>query len=263
MKAEKDSKKITFTIKDIVLGSNLDSTNFTLPVLAEFIDQVSAFLRGSGRQDLRDIKSSMISGSLFVTAEDQTGILEDAFADYELLQKNEYINVLDPMRADIVDQWQTSAKQNKSRVYEIFMGDKKKKTSTFLISSKTNYVPKKETWVEVNLYLYGTVYDLGGKNKANVHVELENGKSVKIDTNTSMLARDKNNRLYKKQLVRIKAKRNIDTHELKDEHLLSFEYYNPEFDKDDFDRISKKAKVAWKSVENATEWVEKLRGNHV
>lgn len=257
-----ESKKISFAVKDVVLGEDLSPSNLTLPLLGEFIEQVTTFLRGSGRPDLGEVRTSIKKGSLAVVAENPTGILDDAFKDYEWAQQNDSLDLLDPVRARVIEQWQTEARNNENRIYELFFGETKQEiTPVFTISSDTDYKAKKEVWVDVELYLYGKIYDLGGKSKPNVHIELENGRSIKIGTHASMLTGDKENRLYKEQLVRIKAKRNIDTHELKDEQLISFEHYNPVFNEDEFEKIAKKAKVAWQSVKNATEWVENLRGS--
>ncbi len=248
-------------MKDTVLGEELTPSNLTLPLLAEFIEQVTTFIRGSSRPDLTEVKTSITKGSLAVTAENPTGILDAAFKDYDSVQRNDSLDFLDPVRARIIERWQIDARNNQNRVYEMFLGDKKSELPVFTISSDTDYRAKKEVWVDVELYLYGKIYDLGGKSKPNVHIELENGKSIKIGTQASILTGDSENRLYKEQLVRVKAKRNIDTKELKDERLISFENYSPSFDEEEFEKIAKKATLAWQSVKSATSWVENLRGN--
>ncbi len=258
------SKKISFSIKDSVLGSALNPSNLTLPLLGEFIEQVTIFIRGKSRQDLGEIKTSIKKGSLAVVVENPTGLLDDAVRDYMLLQENNTLeSVSDSVRAEVIDQWQVAAKNNSNRTYELSIKEPTtQKTLTLTISSETNYMWKKQVWVDVELYLYGKIYDLGGKNKPNVHVELENGKTIKIGTHISILIRDNKNRLYREQLIRIKAKQNTTTHELKNERLISFEHYSPKFDEDEFEMIAKKSKVAWQSVKSATDWVENLRGNN-
>ncbi len=256
-----DSKKLSFAMKDTVLGEELTPYNLTLPLLSEFIEQVTTFLRGSNRPDLTEVKTSIKKGSLAVVAENPIGILDDAFKDYESVQRSNSLDLLDPVRAKIIERWQQDARNNQDRVYELFLGDTKSELPVFTISSDTDFKSKKEVWVDVELYLYGKIYDLGGKSKPNVHIELENGKSIKIGTKASILTGDSENRLYKEQLVRVKAKRNIETKELKDERLISFEHYRPEFDDEEFEKIAKKAKVAWQSVKSATGWVENMRGN--
>lgn len=255
--------KISFTIKDTVLGDQLSPSNLTLPLLSEFIDQVSSFLRGKSRQDLIEVRTGIKSGSLAVVVENQAGALDSAFKDYIVMQQNYALENLDPVRAQIIEQWQNIAKNNTERTYELFFGETKVDGApVFTISSSTNYTVRKDVWVNTELYVYGKIFDLGGKSKPNVHIELDNGKTIKIGTDTSMLIGDNTNRLYRKQLVRIKAAQNIITRELRNEQLISFEYYNPVFDQEGFDKIAKKAKVAWKSITTPTEWVDSLRGDY-
>ncbi len=198
-----DSKKISFAVKDMVLGEDLSPSNLTLPILSEFIEQVATFLRGSGRPDLGEVKTNIRKGSLAVVAENPTGILDDTFKDYEWAQQNRSLERLGPVRARVIEQWQIAARNSEDRIYELFLGETKQDVSAvFTISNETDYKAKKEVWVDVEPYLYGKIYNLGGKSKPNVHIELENGRSIKIGTQAAQLTGDKENRLYKEQLVR-------------------------------------------------------------
>lgn len=258
-----DVTKISFAMKDTVLGDDLSPDNTTLPLLSEFIEQVMIFLRGSGRPNLDTIKAGIKKGSLAVVAENEAGLLDSALKDYDTVMKTHSIEDIDPARAKIIEFWQNEAKRSQSRNYQLYTGDDSSTADLkFLrIAFDTDFKKIKEIWVDVELYLYGKVYDLGGKNKPNVHIELENGNSLKIGTKATLLTGDNENRLYKDQLVRVRAKKNIKTEELEDEKLISFEYYNPVFDEDEYNKLAKKTKAAWRSVKNISSWVEDLRGS--
>lgn len=253
---------LSFAVKDNLLGQPLSPSNMSLPLLSEFAEQVATFLRGSGRTDISEIKTVIKEGSFAIEVEDTTGTLTDALEDYEWAVKKGNLNNVDPVRARIIELWQYAAKRNDDRVYELFSGDNKL-DSVLVISNDTDYKIKKDVWVDVELYLYGRIFDLGGKNRPNVHLELEGGKTIRVSSDVALLTGDRENRLYKRQLVRIKAKQNTETKKIKDETLLSFEHYRPEYDEDAFMSIVKKARLAWRSVENATTWVEELRGSRV
>ena len=255
-----ETKKLSFSIKDQVFGNELSPGNATLPIIGEFIEQIAAFLRGSRHPDLNEVKTSIQTGSVAVQVEDKTGLLADAYKDYEHLRRSNDLSGIDPSRAKVVEKWQAEVKSYESRAYSLFVPDEST-DNIVLITRETEFATKRVLWVEEELYLYGRVYDMGGKIKPNVHIDLETGGSIKIGTNESVLIRDTENRLYKDQLIRIEAKRNIKTGEIKDERLISFEHYNPEFDEDEFQKIVKKAKVAWESVKDPTKWVEELGGN--
>jgi hypothetical protein len=258
-----DETKISFSVKDTVLGADLSPSNTTLPILSEFINQVITFLKGDSRIDLTKIKSSVASGSLMVVSHNEAGILNKAISDYEYVSAHKSLDNIDPVRARILAGWQLAAKENELRKYTLCIGDiNGDDFSKLTIDKNTNFKPREEHWVNVDLYLYGKVYDLGGKLSPNVHLELENGTTIKIGAHSTLLSQDSENRLYKDQLVRIKAKQNIYSHELRDEKLVSFEAYNPSFDEEEFNKISEKASMAWKAIPSASHWVEHLRGNN-
>jgi len=103
---------------------------------------------------------------------------------------------------------------------------------------------------------------MGGKHKPNVHIALENGDSLTLDAKAEFLADDSENRLYKDQLVRIKAEQNLRTKELRKEAIVSFEKYAPHFDESEFEALSVKVKSAWADVPDIVAWVEEVRGNN-
>jgi hypothetical protein len=156
-----------------------------------------------------------------------------------------------------------AARKNSNRIYELVVGDDTTHTveQILRISSDTDFKKRAEQWVPVEEYVYGRVYDLGGKNRPNVHLELENGNTIKIGSDVELLTEDRVNRLYQQQLVRIAAERNTDSDELRNERLISFEHYAPSFDEDSFQAIVQKGRKAWQSISNPTQWLETMRGN--
>jgi hypothetical protein len=258
-----NNKKISFALKDTVLGEQISPSNITMPMLSDFAEQVTAFLKGSKKVDLKEVKTSIKEGSFAITVENNVGMLDEAFKDYQSALKTKSLDIIDPVRAKIIKKWQDLAKLNKDRSYELSIDDSKISNSIFVISSDSEFITSKSIWVDTERYIYGRVYDLGGKSKPNVHLELSNGSTVTVGTSTKLLTGDRENRLYKDQLVRVRAKQNLVTKEFKDESLLSFENYDPHYDEEEFMNIVKQARVAWKSVKNASKWVEEMRGNNV
>jgi len=256
----KNGQALSFRVRDKLLGEEISPDNVTLVLLSEFSEQVTSFLRGSKRLDLNDIRTRISTGSLVLATENKTGLLDEAFSDYSRAKKEDGIDDIDFVRAQIIEQWQLAAKKNKDRIYELFFEDDQS-SEKLIISYTTNYTRKADVWIDVEEYIYGRIFDLGGKTAPNVHLELDNGTTIKVGADASTLVEDKENRLYKKQLVRIAAKQNIRTKELKDERLISFENYNPSFDEDKFMATVKKARIAWRSVKSPSLWVEGLRGN--
>lgn len=253
-------KTISFRVEDVLLGNKISPDNISIALLNEFTDQVTTFLRGSKHVDLKEVKVSVDSGSLILTVSDEVGTVEEAFDDYQRAYKEQSIVNIDDRRAQIFELWQSLASGNNDRTYELFTNDGGQKASLIKIDKETKFKTKKSTWVDVELYVYGRINDIGGKNKPNIHLELDNGNTVKIGSSKELLVGDSKNRIYKRQLVRIKAKQNIETQDTKDEKLISFENYDPHYDEEEFMSIVKKARIAWKSVKSATAWVEEVRG---
>jgi hypothetical protein len=54
-----------------------------------------------------------------------------------------------------------------------------------------------ETWVPVEKYVTGQVVDLGGTNKANVHVVTSDGTPVIVDATQDLLFKEEKNHLYR------------------------------------------------------------------
>ncbi|MFA5866353.1 MAG: hypothetical protein WC891_00090 [Actinomycetota bacterium] len=252
-----------FRLQNKINGIDVELAYLTIPLVKEFLSEIEEFIKGGKRIDLTQVIAGMENGSVAVDVVDNhAGQLDSTFDALEKLGEGRDLTVLDPGRAKVIELWQKKAKNDEDVVYEVSLGEDNSIAPVITISKDTDFKAGPDYWVDVELYLYGRVFDMGGKTIPNVHIELEGGKTVKIGTRASELMADKQNRLYKNQLVRISAMRNIETGELKDERFISFENYNPRFDEDEFSRIEKQAKLAWKDVPSVTAWLEDLRGNN-
>ena len=68
------------------------------------------------------------------------------------------------------------------------------------------------------------------------------------------------NRLYHRQLLRVKAEQHFKTGELRNVRLIEFVRYRPRFDQEALDRIAAEGAKAWADVPDAAQWVRELRG---
>jgi len=119
---------------------------------------------------------------------------------------------------------------------------------------------KEAVWVAVEKYIHGRVVDWGGKTKANVHLELEDGTTLKVAATQNLLAQEEQNRLYRPALLHINAEENLLTGAIRNPVLLAFETHQPRFDEAEFAAMVERGTAAWSGVQNATEWLEELRG---
>ncbi len=249
--------QLRFAVSDLINDVEVGPAHVPLALLGEFQKDVSEFLKGSSRDvDPMEVQVSIEAGSLaFATS----GLLAATtlWVDLEHLKSANSLSLIDSKRASVVERWQSSARQNPNRRY--LVADQSAKV--FLsIDAKSNFTKIEDVWVHVEKYLHGKVVDMGGKTKANVHLELENGLTMTIASSHDLLAQDEQNRLYRPALLHVTAEENLLTGELRNLRLLAFEAHQPSYDDDEFKRMVERGTQAWGDVTNATDWVEALRG---
>jgi len=258
-----DKRELYFSIQETVQDAQIDLSNLSLPLISEFTEAVIKFIRGSSSVDLSCVKVAIKEGSLAIAVQ-PSPIIASAVADYDELKSSGSLDKIDRARALIIADFQNKARKNPGRTYTI--SDTSEITGinsdSITINNVSEYrITIEDTWVLTETYMQGKVFDIGGKTKPNVHMTLENGDTIKLDAEAETLAGDTENRLYKDQLVRIKAEQNLRTKKLRKESLVSFEKYSPHFDESEFQALSAKVKSSWADVSDIVAWVEEARGN--
>ena len=154
--------------------------------------------------------------------------------------------------------WQKAARQSRQVAYRI--------SAPFLerpvvINSESDYhADDADQWVQVERYIRGEIQDLGGSTKANAHVKLPDGRTLKVTAERDVLRDDSVNRLYKIAMLRIKAEYNVLTRDLRNARLVEFVEHSTKVDEDELARLTRRGANAWKDVPDATAWVDELRG---
>ena len=257
-----DNNGLYFSVKGTLQDEQVSLDNLSLPIISEFVEYVSKFIKGDEKIDLGSLRVAVKPGSFALTVPPETAIIS-AVSDYRIVKNTGRLDGINPVRARVLADLQEKARKNADLVYTITDssdGPNANRTS-IIISSDSDYKTTiEDQWIQTEAYLYGKVYDLGGKNKSNVHIELENGGTIKLDATTELLAEDTESRVYKNQLVRVRAERNLRTGNLRNEHLVSFENYSPRHDEDEFQKIVAQTREAWSDVPDIVVWVQELRG---
>jgi hypothetical protein len=254
----KPINQLRFAVSDRVNGADVGLAQVPLALLGEFQKDVSEFLKGSsGDIDLMELQVSIETGSLAFVA---SGLLAatSLWADLEHLKSAGSLCVIDSKRANVVQRWQSSALQNPHRRYLV---SDQSASAIFSVDSTSNFRKIDDAWVHVEKYLHGRVVDMGGKTKANVHLELEIGVTVTIASTQDLLTQEEQNRLYRPALLHVAAEENLLTGELRNLRLLAFEAHHPTYDDDEFKRMVARGTQAWGDVPDSTVWLGSLRGN--
>ena len=253
-----EAQSITVALIDTTAGYEASPDRVRLSDLAVFSADVAAFLRGDDKDvDTKTLDVAIRKGSLAI---ETAPILVAAglFRDLRTLLGGELLDTLDAKRREVMERWQKAARQTRQLAYRI--------TAPFLdraivINAESDYrADDADQWVQVERYIRGEIQDLGGATKANAHVKLPDGRTLKVTTEREVLRNDTVNRLYKLAMLRIKAEYNVLTRELRNARLVEFAEYAPVIDDEALARLTCRGAAAWRDVSDATAWVDELRG---
>jgi hypothetical protein len=252
--------KIAFVLSEKVDGVDLTPDNIGLSRFNEFNQQVADFISGSERLKLDDVHVSVGKGSYQLTVILTVAALAAVEPDLNSLQRQDALGEIDPKRAEVVAKWQARTKTKPGLSYAI--RPEGMQARAIELNATSNYqVGTIVPWVKVEKYLFGTVVDMGGSQKANVHIRLDDsGELVRIDANQGYLKEQQENRLYHKVLVRVEGDQHYRTGQLRNLRLVSFEDYKPQYDEAALDRFAEAGRRAWADVPDAGEWLRQLRG---
>lgn len=253
-----EAQRITIALIDHTAGFEASPERVRLGDLADFSSDVATFLRGDDKDvDTKTLEVAIRNGSLAI----ETAPLVSApglFRDLRSLLGGELLDSLDAKRREVMERWQKAARQSRQLAYRI--------SAPFLeraveINAETDYrADDADQWVQVERYIRGEIQDLGGVTKANAHIKLPDGRTLKVTAERDVLRDDKQNRLYKVAMLRIKAEYNVLTRELRNARLIEFVEYASQVDEEALVRLTRRGAEAWKDVGDATAWVDELRG---
>lgn len=249
--------ELRFAVSDRINDVEVKPAHVPLTLLGEFQKDVSEFLKGAGRDvDPAQVQVSVEDGSLTFVA---SGLLvaTSLWTDLEHLKSPDSLSLIDAKRAAVVERWQSSARQNPQRSY--LVADRAAQVG-FSINSTSDYRRGEQVWMHVEKYLHGRIVDLGGKTKANVHLELENGNILKVESSQNLIAQEEHNLVYRQVLLHVTAEENLLTGALRNLRLLAFEAHQPSYDEDEFKSMVERGTQAWAGVPDSTAWVETMRG---
>jgi hypothetical protein len=253
-----EAQAVTFALTDSSAGYEASPDRVRLGPLADFSRDVEIMLRGASREvDTGALDVAVVPGSVAITTT-PIAVAPQLFRDLQGLLISERLDGLDAKRREVLERWQKTARQVSGVAFRIsapFL------SRPIVVSAETDFhADDADQWVQVERYIHGEVLDLGGATRANAHVRLPDGSTLKVTTERDVLRDDTVNRLYKPAMLRIRAQYNVLTRELRDARLLAFVEYAPQFDDADMARLTRRGAEAWKGVPDATAWVDDLRG---
>lgn len=176
-------------------------------------------------------------------------------ADAKTLSETNDLSSINSIRSKIIEKWHSKTKTNNSLEFEIRpKGEEGIKVNFEKVFKKTQ-----EVWVESEIYLYGEVTDWGGSTKSNIHFTTEDKKNITINCKREDIVNQKDNLVYRPGAVRVLAKQNLYTGEIKEAKFVGFIDYNPSYNEEELNATIEKGREAWKDVADHVEWVRNLR----
>jgi hypothetical protein len=253
-----EAQRVTLAMIDRSAGYEATPERVRLAELARFAEDVQTFLRGDSKElDPQNLEVAIRSGSFAIETMPIAGAPK-LFQDLHRLASGELLGGIDPKRRAVVEKWQKAARRISGLSYRFaapFLA------APVLIDAETDYrSDDADQWVQVERYVRGTIENLGGVAQPNAHVRLPDGRSLTVATERALLRDDTENRLYKTVMLRIRADYNVVTRELRNARLLEFVEYASDIDEHQLERLSRRGAEAWKDVDDATAWVDELRG---
>lgn len=252
------AQQLTFSLIDESSGYEATPERVRLESLADFTADVSTLLRGGNREvDTGELDVALRAGSVAIETT-PIAAAPSLFRDLRSLLETELLDTLDAKRREVIERWQKLARQTRDIAFRV--------SAPFLerpviIDAHTDFrADDADQWVMVERYIRGEIQDLGGAKNANAHVRLPDGTLLAVATERKVLKEDTHNRLYKPAMLRIRARYNVLTRELRDARLIEFVEYAPRFDEAEMQRLTHRGAQAWKDVEDASAWVDELRG---
>jgi hypothetical protein len=253
-----EAQALLFSVVDASSGYEATPERVRLELLSSFSADVSLLLRGSQREvDPGELDVAVCNGSLAIHTAPILGA-PSLFRDLRSLLQSELLDTLDARRREVVERWQKTARQSRGVAFRISAPALER---AIVIDERSDYrADDADQWVVVERYVRGEIQDLGGAKNANAHVRLQDGTLLRVATDRHVLKNDAHNRLYKEAMLRVKARYNVLTQELRDAQLIEFIEYAPRFDEADMERLTRRGALAWKDVGDAAAWVEEVRG---
>lgn len=127
---------------------------------------------------------------------------------------------------------------------------------TLVVDKDTDYEITLPPYYEGEFYLYGEIYQNGGKDP-NIHLATKDGNVTIYATKEQISSGD--NKLYKTYGVKVKGKKSLEDGSFSDLKLIEFIYYNPVFNRELLNKAIEKAKPNLSKIKDLDAWIDDLK----
>ena len=170
------------------------------------------------------------------------------------ISKRQSVDFLEYKRQEVVDRFQQRAIRD-GLIIEF--NNSLSLTPTLIIDNETTYELVAPQFYESEFYLYGEIYQEGGK-KPNIHITTSKFGNLTVSATRDQIL-DGEKKTYKPYGIKVKGKKSLTDGKLLDLELIEFINYRPIFDKSLLAKAIEKASVNLSKIKNLDRWIEELK----
>lgn len=168
------------------------------------------------------------------------------------------LDFLDYKRQTIIDKLQKKARRQD---YVIEFSNSLSKEPSLIIDSASDYEAITPTFYEGEFYLYGEIYQEGGKNP-NIHITTKEYGNVTISATKEKIINGEK-KTYKVYGVKVRGKKSFDNDNLSDLELIEFIQYRPLFSKSLLNKVIEKASDNLSKITDVDVWVNDIKAEGI
>ena len=241
-------------------GKPLMPADFDIRSLRDLLAEVQVLLYPNDRRDRPVISYEVQEGSVRNIFRTGMQAVATAGAVLALVNSTGSLDVLEPRTAGALEAMQRWAIENDQA---FILRSNATGLTELRIDRSTSYQRTEATAVETEVYLYGKVVDAGGKERPNIHLQVDGQGMFVIDAQEKFLAGLKENILYHTMGVRATGRQNLQTGEIEKRSLRLIELidYEQRFQEDYVKRLQAKASQWLKNVD-PDQYLRDVRGEY-
>jgi hypothetical protein len=248
--------EIRVTNKD----NTLSPKDIDINELKEIISDVESFLFPNRKEKQNrphisfDIEDGSVKHKFFLPV---TAVILFNGLTSEIKNRNN-LDFLDYKRQSIIDKFQKKAVKEG---HIIEFNSSISKESSLIIDYTSNFEMMTPAFHESEFYLYGEIYQEGGKNP-NLHINTKEYGNLTISATKEQIM-DGEKKTYKPYGIKVRGKKSFDDNSLTDLELIEFIQYKPVFNKSHLKKVIEKASVNLSKITNVDAWLDDIKAEGI
>lgn len=168
------------------------------------------------------------------------------------------LDFLDYKRQAVIDKFQKKAVKEG---YTIEFNNSLSNESSLIIDNSTHFEMIAPTFYESEFYLYGEIYQEGGKNP-NLHISTKKYGNLTISATKEQIM-DGEKKTYKPYGIKVRGKKSFEDDKLTDLELVEFIQYKPVFNKLLLNKVIAKASANLSKITNVDAWLDDIKAEGI